>query len=284
MLGQACLARLATMPGWTSAGTQRRDPGAPWYVDVSRSSDSLERVLESERWDYVINAVGVLRALIDPKDLDSVREAVRINAVLPHELAAAAGRSGTRVIHVSTDAVFGGSAEAVLTEASPTSPSDFYGNTKALGECDAANVINVRCSIVGRDRNHRRGLVEWLLASPPGSTVNGFVDVIWSAATTTQVADLCVSVIRSRVFESLRAQSPVFHFAPNEPVSKYEFLRTLAEVAERDVNVVPASNPDGAMKRVLDTHFPQFRELLPQARPWKAVLTDALAVPSQPSR
>jgi dTDP-4-dehydrorhamnose reductase len=275
--------RLGAVPEWTVEGTQRIDPVSPDYVDVSASPGSLERALSSGRWDYVVNAIGVLRSLIDLQDIESVRRAIRVNAILPYEVATIAGRFGARVIHVSTDTVFRGSSDEPYTEASPASPDDFYGRTKLLGECYGTNVLNLRCSIVGRNRQRHRGLVEWLFALRPGSTVNGFVDYTWSAATTAQVADLCVALIAPGVFDQLRSQSPVYHFAPNQPISKYEFLCTLAEVAGRDVIVTPAPNPGGAVRRTLATRFADFQRLFPEVRPWKEVLADALGVQIAPS-
>jgi dTDP-4-dehydrorhamnose reductase len=283
MLGQACLHRLAAVPGWTVAGTQRVDPASPDYLDVSASSEGLERALSSGKWDYIVNATGVLRSLINLQDLESVRRAIRVNATVPYEVATIAGRFGARVIHVSTDAVFGGSSDEPCTEASPTSPDDFYGRTKLLGECHATNVLNLRCSIVGRNQHRQQGLIEWLLALRPGSTVNGYGDYTWSAATTVQVADLCAALMAPGVFDRLRSQSPVYHFAPNQPISKHEFLCTLAEVAGRDVTVNAAPNPGGAVRRTLATRFADFQRLLPEVRPWKEVLSDAIRLQIPPS-
>jgi dTDP-4-dehydrorhamnose reductase len=278
MLGHACTDRLQALPAWTVAGTQRLNPDAPHYLDAAASSDGLQQEIASGRWQYIVNAIGVLRSLIDVQDVESVRRAIRINAVLPYEVAAAAARCGARVIHVSTDAVFGRSADQPYTESDAAAPEDFYGRTKVLGECGADNVLNLRCSIVGRDPQHGRGLVEWLLAAAAGSTVSGFVDYSWSVATTVQVADLCAALIEPGVFDRLRQQSSVYHFAPNPPISKFEFLRTLADVSGHDVTVTPKPNPGGTFRRTLATAFSDFQKLSPEPRPWKEVLTGALGL------
>jgi dTDP-4-dehydrorhamnose reductase len=284
MMGQMCVDVLSTRSGLVVAGTQRHDPSGRHYVDVTTSSGDLERELQAAHWDYVVNAIGVLRSLINIRDLDSVRTAVRVNGVVPHELAAAAERGGARVIHISTDAVFGAHCDEPYTEGTPTSAQDFYGQTKALGECDATHVINVRCSLVGRDRHHRRGLVEWLLGLRPGDAVDGFVDYTWTAATTRQVAELCARLVNTRTFDALRAHSGVFHFAPNPPMSKYDFIRSLVETAALDIHVSPVAHPGGAVRRVLATQFPEFEHLIPTARPWSAVLNDALNLEPRVSR
>jgi len=276
MLGQACMRRLETMVDWTVAGTQRSAPDQPHYLDVATSTNDLEQACASHRWEFIVNAIGLLKPLIDVRNVESVRQAVRVNAIVPHEIAEISARYGARVIHVSTDAIFGASADAAYTEAHPASPADFYGMTKGLGECGADHVLNLRCSIVGRDAGHGRGLVEWLLGHRPGTSVNGFVDYVWSAATTTQVAELCTAVIERGVFDRFRAQSPVYHFAPNPPMSKFEFLQTLADVSGSGVTVAPVRYPGGAFRRTLATMFDDFQRLFPEPRSWTAVIADAL--------
>jgi dTDP-4-dehydrorhamnose reductase len=283
MLGQACIRRLQAMAGWVVGGTQRSARDQPYYLDLAVSSNDLERELSSNRWEFIVNAVGVLRPLIDLQNVESVRQAIRVNAVVPHEIAAAGAACGARIIHISTDAVFGGSSVEAFTEANSVSPSEFYGMTKGLGESDAPHVLNLRTSIVGRDDEHHRGLVEWLLGHRPGSSVNGFVDYVWSAATTAQVAELCASLVQPGVFDRLRTQSPVFHFAPNPPITKFEFLRTLADVSGSGVSVRPVPCPGGGFQRMLATKFDSFHQLFPSPRSWSEVIADALDIPSFPS-
>jgi len=282
MLGHTCLQRFRTEPGWEVAGTQRSDPDGAFYLDVSATSDDLERAITARRWDFIVNALGVLRSLIDHRDVGSVCRAIRINAIVPHEVSAIAGRYGSRLIHISSDAVFGGSSDEPLTESSPASPIDFYGATKLLGESAADNAINLRCSIIGRDPWHHRGLMEWIQTLAPGSTVPGYMDYVWSAATTLQVADLCVALTGNGVFDRLRRRSGVYHFAPNPPVSKFDLARMTAEVARRDVTIVPAAAPTGAVRRILATAIADFQALYPEPRPWQDLLADALAVPADP--
>jgi dTDP-4-dehydrorhamnose reductase len=267
------------MAHWAVAGTQRRSRAQPQYLDLAVSSNDLERELSFNRWEFIVNAIGVLRPLIDLQNVASVRHAIRINAVVPHEIAAIGAACGARIIHISTDAVFGASAGDAHTEASVAMPAEFYGMTKRLGECTASHVINLRCSIVGRDVEHRRGLMEWLLAHRHGTSVNGFVDYVWSAATTDQVAELCAALVQPGVFDRLRAQSPVFHFAPNPPISKFEFLKMLADVSGAGVSVTPVPYPGGAFQRTLATKFDDFQDLFPRPRSWNHVIADALGIP-----
>ena len=61
-------------------------------------------------------------------------EARAVNAVVPGLLAGAAARHGRRIVHVSTDYVFDGTARSPYAEDAPTDPASAYGRTKAAGE------------------------------------------------------------------------------------------------------------------------------------------------------
>jgi dTDP-4-dehydrorhamnose reductase len=100
------------------------------------------------------------RAALDVRDLDAVREAVgghdvivncaaytkvddaeeheadafAINAEGAHNLALAARDTGARLIHMSTDYVFDGSATTPYHESAPRHPLGAYARTKAAGE------------------------------------------------------------------------------------------------------------------------------------------------------
>ena len=61
-------------------------------------------------------------------------QAFAVNAVAPHLLASACARTGARMLHVSTDYVFDGTADVPYPEDAPLAPRSAYGRTKAAGE------------------------------------------------------------------------------------------------------------------------------------------------------
>jgi dTDP-4-dehydrorhamnose reductase len=60
--------------------------------------------------------------------------AMKVNAIGPRNLAAAATRFGAKLIHVSTDYVFAGNGTAPYCEWEPCAPNTVYGKSKRLGE------------------------------------------------------------------------------------------------------------------------------------------------------
>jgi dTDP-4-dehydrorhamnose reductase len=100
-------------------------------VDIT-DPDSVQRALEVHRPDVVINAAAYT-AVDDAESNEGL--AHRINAEGPAIIAAACGRNPrTKLVHISTDYVFGGEASTPYAEDAATGPTSAYGRTKLAGE------------------------------------------------------------------------------------------------------------------------------------------------------
>jgi len=118
------LARATAPEGWrlSFTGRDRADLLDP---------DSVTELIRSERPDVVINTAAytaVDRAEAEP-DL-----AFAVNARAPEAIAKAALGSGSLLIHVSTDYVYGGGSGGPYSETDPVAPVQAYGRSKAEGE------------------------------------------------------------------------------------------------------------------------------------------------------
>ena len=241
-------------PALDIEGTQRARPGAEGYLDAEAGPEPVRALLGRSRYDYAINCIGLTKPRIDERDAGSVQRSEAVNARFPHELAAAAAEAGTRVIHVSTDAVFlddGGTC----FEDTPPAPSGVYGRTKLAGELSEEHTLTLRCSIVGPDPAGGRGLLEWFLAQPDGAEVTGYTDHRWSGVTTLQLADLVRELIVRDGFERVRAAAPVHHVCPNEPLSKHALLVAFGAAFAKRVTVAAVPGPKPALTRVLGTRL-----------------------------
>jgi dTDP-4-dehydrorhamnose reductase len=276
MLGQACTRWLERYQGWGVGGTTYLDHKHPLHFDVLEGLGKLCEILRKRRYNYAINCIGVLSSAISNSDWRSVETAIRVNALFPHQLAATAMEYGCRVIHISTDGVFSGNSTGDYTENSPVDCPDTYGRTKGLGECAADNVLNIRCSIIGRDWMGGKGILEWVLRMPPGSSVTGFCDYVWSPVTTFQFAELCRRIMEGDAFERLRAESSVHHFAPNRAISKYELLAMLNEITGRHLQIQRGSSTGGPIRRVLANRSEAIPRLYQTGEEWPDVLRGAL--------
>ncbi len=94
-------------------------------------SESLDCALKNLDCDVFINPAGLtsLEACEDDPRL-----AMRINSAAPGKIALWAASRGVRMIHFSTDYVFGGENTALLTEQAAPHPLSVYGRSKLAGE------------------------------------------------------------------------------------------------------------------------------------------------------
>jgi len=257
MVGRAVVRELAACAGIAVEGTQRERAGEGLFLDACQGRSGLEALGRAHgTFDYVVNCVGVLKSQIDEADWGSVLNAIAVNSVFPFEVARMAARDNSRVIHISTDGVFSGRSEGVYWEDSACDPVDVYGMTKRLGEVPSQAVLNIRCSVIGRDPQERKGLVEWVLSREDHAVVAGYSDWLWNGVTTLQVAELCRNIICGARFDEFRKRSPVYHFCSPDPVSKYVLVGMIAEAFAKKVRVTAAAGPSGPVQRILETRFP----------------------------
>ncbi len=83
------------------------------------------------RPDVIVNAAAY--TAVDAAESDYDR-AYAVNAAGPALLAAEAARTGARLVHISTDYVFDGTADRPYPVDAPTNPRSAYGRSKLAGE------------------------------------------------------------------------------------------------------------------------------------------------------
>lgn len=99
-------------------------------LDITRVDEVLAFVLK-EKPDVIINCAAHTNVNACESQFDL---AYLINAIGPRNLSIAATKIGAKLIHVSTDYVFDGSATKPYTELSAVAPLGAYGKTKLAGE------------------------------------------------------------------------------------------------------------------------------------------------------
>ncbi|MDL2269856.1 dTDP-4-dehydrorhamnose reductase [Desulfosarcina sp. OttesenSCG-928-A07] len=107
-------------------------------IDIT-SAESVETVMSREKPDVVINAAAytaVDRAENEPE------MAFAINAKGPENLALSAKKDHFRLIHISTDYVFDGTACTPYRPDVPCRPLGVYGNTKYQGEVFVQSILD----------------------------------------------------------------------------------------------------------------------------------------------
>ena len=108
MLGHIVVKTLSRAQGFKIEYTVSGDKNNQFYFNVQSGIDQLHEIINTHgNFDYFINCIGILSNKIDKKSLDSVRTAILVNSLFPHDLAKLGNELGIRIIHISTDGVFG---------------------------------------------------------------------------------------------------------------------------------------------------------------------------------
>lgn len=157
MLGYSLFSNLSEYGHLEVFGTVRSIEGKEGYfstlsgklfqdVDMDNLA-RLEQVMNEIRPDVLINCIG----LIKQHDIAKNHVAsVKVNALLPHQLAAICEKFDAKLIHFSTDCVFSGQ-KGLYVENDLPDAVDLYGSSKRLGEVYYGKNLTLRTSIIGHE-------------------------------------------------------------------------------------------------------------------------------------
>jgi len=228
--------------------------------------------------DVVINCAAYTKV----DDAESHEdEAYEINATGPANLARAASESGARLVQLSTDYVFDGSATTPYAEDTPYGPISAYGRTKAAGERFALE-LNPGASYVVRTAwlygAHGPNFAKTMLKLAETKDTWSVVDD--QVGQPTWTADLAAQIVAM-----LDADAPagVYHGTNSGQASWFDFARAVLEEAGLDPNRI---TPTDSSSFVRPAPRPSFSVLghaawasagLAPMRDWREALTDAAA-------
>lgn len=224
MLGHKMVERLRVR--YTNViGLSRREG-----LDAVNQTETRE-LLAQINPQVVINCVGVVK-----QRRQEEYESIAVNALFPHFLKRICDNSGARLIHFSTDCVFSGK-HGNNSDFNTPDPEDLYGRTKLLGEVYGDNELTIRTSIIGREKNNYRGLLEWFLRQR--GEVYGYKNSIFSGVTTNWLSDTVATLLEDKY--RIRGLWQI----ASQPISKFRLLELIKEVyGKRDVKIILADGPD----------------------------------------
>lgn len=238
MLGNAMLRVLSANLGLNVYGTVRSERSLRYFSDNFSSQiivgidvenyDSLVKAFAAVRPDVVVNCIGLVKQLVGAND---PLQAVPVNTLLPHRLAALCQATGARLVHISTDCVFAGTKGNYLESDFPDA-YDLYGRSKLLGEVDCPHAITLRTSIIGHELTGQKSLVSWFLAQQ--GPVKGFTRAIFSGLPTVELARVvCDFILPHPELHGL------YHVAA-KPINKFDLLKLVAKTYSKDIEIIPA--------------------------------------------
>ncbi|PNE43486.1 SDR family oxidoreductase [Streptomyces noursei] len=220
------LIRQARAAGHPTAATYATKPGdtsqAVWHPLDLRDAGRLDAVMAEVRPQLVVNA-------------SSGGPDWAVTATGPIQLAMLAATYGTRMVHVSTDAVFSGAAVHYNESALPD-PITPYGAAKAAAETGVLAVhpkaVVARPSLI---IGHGRSVHERLVHQLASGTVDGalFTDDIRCPV---HVADLAAALLELAASDA----AGIHHLAGPDALSRHELGTLIAQRDGLDASRLPA--------------------------------------------
>lgn len=199
---------------------------------------SLDAAVKRASPGVIVNCAGFVK---QRPQADDAAEAILVNSALPHRLAALCRAGGIRLLQISTDCVFSGRAGGNrgadgYRETDVPDAADLYGRSKLLGEIEAPGCATLRLSLVGRELQGRRGLVEWFLANAK-APLKGFTEARFTGVSTATAADLIARLIGDHA-----ALDGLWHAAA-QSISKYDLLCQLRDACGLKTRIEPSAEP-----------------------------------------
>ena len=203
-----------------------------WWLDVT-DSEGVRRTLDEARPDAVIHAGAFTNVDAAERDQDT---ALAINAAGTANLAQACAERDIRLVYLSTEYVFDGTA-GPYRETDAVHPLGWYAKTKEAGEqavmASGGNWAIGRTTVVyGYAPHVRANFVLWLVGKlKAGERVNIVDDQIGSPTLAENLAQMVLALAGSDA-------SGVFNTAGAEVVSRLEFSRQIAETFGLDAGLM----------------------------------------------
>jgi dTDP-4-dehydrorhamnose reductase len=177
--------------------------------------------------DVVINCAAYTAVDAAERNADL---AARVNIDGPRNLAAAvAARSGTRLLHISTDFVFDGRAGSPYAPSATPAPLSVYGRSKLAGEQAVLDTLGKRAVVLRTAWVYAAQGRNFLLSMLQLMRERGEVRVVCDQVGTPTAAASLADVLL--LFAQRAELSGIFHWTDAGAASWYDFAVAIAEDA-----------------------------------------------------
>lgn len=238
---------------------------------------ALQRALGAFGPDWVINPAAYT-------DVDGCERnpalAYAVNALGARNIALAAQRVGATVAHISTNAVFDGTAHAPYTEAHPRSPLGVYGQSKAAGERYVESLAGpfyiVRVSwLYGKTGDH------FIHKITKAADARGALNVVDDEIATPTYAEDTAAALLTLLGRPDPAYG-VYHLVNEGECSRYTYTQYIMALTGRShIPLTPVSYTTFQRAAPIPPYTPLANTVAAaigiRLRPWHAALTEYLA-------
>lgn len=229
-------------------------------IDV-HNEDLFINELQKVSYDIVINCIGVL---VKESEKDKAR-AIFINSYLPRLLESHYKNSLTKIVHISSDAVFSG-LQVEYTDNSPYDGQSLYGRSKALGEINNDKDLTIRTSIIGPELpSGGKSLFDWFCKQ--NGEIQGYTNIFWGGVTTIELAKFIDATISQNL-------TGIHNLCAINTISKFDLLMLLKDTFKKSNVAIKPTSGNGYNTRLLNSYgdleynLPDYPEMLKNMHDW----------------
>ncbi|WP_287210407.1 dTDP-4-dehydrorhamnose reductase [Muribaculum sp.] len=238
---------------------ERIVPGNTIYTDVElldlTDSKAVDLFVAKHEFTHIVNCAAYTNV---EKAEEEKALCTQINVEAVKNLANAASKTGTKIVHVSTDYVFDGNANRPYCESDKVNPISQYGTSKRLGETAlialAPESIIVRTAWLYSPHGHNfvKTMLSLAKKNIPLSVVTDQV------GTPTYALDLAEAI--AKIVTARQWVPGIYHFTNSGVASWFDFAKAVFRLSGNgavSVSPIPAADYPTVAKRpyysVLDT-------------------------------
>jgi len=204
-------------------------------LDIT-SVDQVNAFVKENKPDVIINCAA--HTAVDKCETET-EMAYKINTLGPKNLAVAANKIGAEIVQVSTDYVFDGSRDKLLTELDTVNPQTVYGKTKLEGEL-LVEKLNPKHYIVrtawlyGDGNNFVKTMIN---LSKTNKTLKVVNDQKGTPTSTVDLAKVIIKLIEDKNYGT-------FHCTCKGECTWYDFAKEIFRLKGIDTKVLPCTTEE----------------------------------------
>jgi len=204
-------------------------------LDIT-SVDQVNAFVKENKPDVIINCAA--HTAVDKCETET-EMAYKINTLGPKNLAVAANKIGAEIVQVSTDYVFDGSRDKLLTELDTVNPQTVYGKTKLEGEL-LVEKLNPKHYIVrtawlyGDGNNFVKTMIN---LSETNKTLKVVNDQKGTPTSTVDLAKVIIKLIEDKNYGT-------FHCTCKGECTWYDFAKEIFRLKGIDTKVLPCTTEE----------------------------------------
>jgi len=213
------------------------------FIDIEdldlTSRDDVSAFFKERKFDYVINCAAY--TAVDKAESDE-ETAFRVNADAVGLLGEVTARYDTRVIHVSTDYVFDGSANRPYAEDDKVNPVSVYGRSKLKGEellleSNPDSMIIRTAWLYSRYGNN---FVKTMLRlGKERDELRVVFDQVGSPTCAADLAEAILTIIKKTEAGMNDFVTGVYHYSNEGAISWYDFAYHILGLSGTECKIIP---------------------------------------------